>query len=138
MREPRQLLRWADAMIAPDRENLWVRVETVTGESMDLALPFAQLGDTVQFFVSCADFVVSQSNQAHEPTPTGMQKHEWAPIPARGIGLGAGRSPGETMLVVQLSCCQLAFPIPGNDLARLGDDFSRSARTLSTGQGKPN
>lgn len=138
MREPKQLLRWADPMISPDGENLWVRAETATGESLDLALPIAELGDTVQFFVSSAEFIVSQSVQADEPIPKGLQKHDWAAIPIRGIALGVGRSPGETILMVHLSCCQLAFPVSSSDLLRLADDFARTARTLSAGQGKPN
>lgn len=139
MREPKQLLRLADPMISPDGLSLWVRAETATGESLDLAIPFSELGDTVQFLVTCANFALSHSNQADEQTTTtGMQKHEWAPIPARGFGLGTGRSPDESILMVQLSCCQLAFPVPGSDLVRLADDFARTARTLSAGQGKSN
>jgi len=137
-RNPKQLLRLADAMISPDGTSLWVRADTVTGERLDLAIPLAELGDTVQFLVSCADFAISHSDQADEPAPTGMQKNEWAPISIRGIGLGPGRSPDESMLMVRLSCCQLAFPVPGSDLARLADDFARNARTLSAGRGKPN
>lgn len=138
MRDPKQLARLADPVVSTDGASLWVRAETTTGESLDLAIPFSELGDTVQFLVGCAEFVVQHSNQADEPVPLGLQKHDWAPIPTRGIGLGSGRSPDETILMVQLACCQLAFPIPSIDLVRLADDFARTARTLSTGRGKPN
>ena len=136
-RTPKKFSGLADAMISLDGTSLWVRVEAASGDSLDVAIPFAELGDAVQFFVSCADFAVSHSDQADEPEPTGMQQNEWAPIPARRIGL-AGHSPEETMLVVQLSCCQLAFQIAPDNLAELADGFSRIARMLSAGQGRPN
>jgi hypothetical protein len=137
-RNPKQMLQLADARVSPDGKSLWVRVETVSLESLDLAIPFAELGDTVQFLVSCANFVVQHSDQADEPAPVGMQRHHWAPIPIRGIGLGTGRSPDESMLMVQLACCQFAFPVSGDDLLRLANDFTRTAHTLSAGKGKPN
>ena len=58
--------------------------------------------------------------------------------PGKRIRAGAGAENGETLLVIQLSCCQLAFPISGPDLIRLADDFDKTARTLSVGGGKPN
>jgi hypothetical protein len=136
-RNPKQLLRMEDAIVSPDGKSLWVKIIT-DGQTLDVAIPFDELGDTVQFLVTCAAFVISHSDQADNPTPTGMQKNHWAPIPTRGVGLGLGRTPDESILMVQLACCQLAFPVPGSDLARLADDFSRTARTLSAGHGKPN
>jgi len=136
-RNPKRLLRLEDATVSPDGESLWVKI-VGDGETLDVAIPFSELGDTVQFLVHCADFVISNSNHADEPTSPGMQKSEWAPVPIRGIGLGTGRTPDESMLMVQLACCQLAFPVSGGDLVRLAHDFARSARTLSAGQGKPN
>ena len=137
-RTPKKLLRFDDAIISPDGTNLWVKIETMSGDNLDLAIPFTELGDTVQFLVSCADFAVEDSDQADNSRARRMQSSEWAPIPSRGIGLGAGCSPDESMLVIQLSCCQLAFPVAGSDLVRLADDFARVARTLSAGKGKPN
>jgi hypothetical protein len=137
-RTPGQLQSLSDAMISPDGKSLWVHVNTVASRSLDIAIPFAELGDTVQFLVSCAEVGIDHSDQADASEPTGMQMHESAPIEARGIALAAGRAPDESLLVVKLACCRLAFPIAGGDLLRLADDFVRTARTLSAGRGKPN
>jgi len=137
-RTPQQLRSLSDAMPSPDGKSLYVRVNTMAGGGVDLAIPLAELGDTVQFLVSCAEFVVEQSGHAGSSAAAGMQKNEWAPISIRGIGLGGGRSPDESILMVQLACCQLAFSIAGSDLERLTDDFALNARTLSAGRGKPN
>jgi hypothetical protein len=134
LRKPTQLLKMEEPMVSQDGESLWLKIVTEE-RTLDVAVPFSRLGDAVQFLVSCASFVLDYSN---DPPTTGMQTGEWAPIPIRGIGLGAGRDPNETILMIQLACCQLAFPVPGSDLARLADDFSRKARTLSAGHGKPN
>ena len=124
-------------MIAPDGQSIWLNVET-TRRNLDLAIPVEEIGDAIQLLASCAEFVVSNSDHASHDDPPRLERQEWAPIPARGFGLGAGAENGETLLVIQLSCCQLAFPISGPDLIRLADDFAKTARTLSVGGGKPN
>jgi hypothetical protein len=136
-RNPEKLKRFADPMVSTDGQAIWIKVETAS-RTLDIAIPLGEIGDAVQFLVGCADFVVTHSDHPADEAPPRLETMEWAPIPARGMGLGAGRSPDETMLVIQLACCQLAFPIAGDDLRRLADDFARSARTLSAGHGRPN
>ena len=135
---PERWIRFSNPVIGKDRAlSLWLKLET-DRRTLDLAIPFAEIGDAIQFLAACSEFAVSHSDHADDAVPPRLEKQDWAPIPARGFGLGAGRTSDETMLVIQLSCCQLAFPIPGNDLVRLAADFARTARTLSAGQGKPN
>ena len=129
---------FADPVIGKDgAQSLWLKLET-DSRTLNLAIPFAEIGDAIQFLAGCSEFAVSNSDHADDAIPPRLEKQEWAPIPARGFGLGAGRTPDETILMIQLSCCQLAFPIPGKDLIWLADDFARTAQTLSAGLGKSN
>jgi hypothetical protein len=136
-RNPNRLLCLEEPQIAADGQSLWLKIVT-EARALDIAIPFGELGDVVQLLVHCAAYALSHSDQATDEKPSGMQQREWAPIQALGFGLGSGRTPDESILMVQLSCCQLAFPIAGNELLRLADDFSRMARTLSAGRSKPN
>ncbi len=113
-----------------------MRIETEDGGSFDLEMPLGQIGDLVSFFTSIADFVVRQRQDEGEPQPQ-MSSGHWAPIPVVGVGLGTGRSPEEAILLVRLAGFELAFALDGSKVAALGDDFSRTARTLSSGSGKP-
>lgn len=74
----------------------------------------------------------------HRVPESGSRTHNFlSPVPARGIGFQAGRSPEETLLVVRLSGFDMAFQIQSSGLASLADELGRIARTLSAGLGKP-
>jgi len=135
-RKPKLIKALADPMVSPDGSELWVRVEAHKSLPLDLAVPFSRLGEMIQFLAGCADFAITTSASTASQMTLG-QAYQWAPIPIRAIGLGPGRSAAESMLVVQLAGCQLAFPISNDDLTSLADDFARNARLLSADPRKP-
>ncbi|MBV9516643.1 MAG: hypothetical protein JO068_00845 [Hyphomicrobiales bacterium] len=137
-RAPKRLIQLADAAISADRQWLWVRAETEDDQSLDLSIPLDQLGNTVQFLVMAAEFVVSEAEEDGHTTPKEPEApaHDWAPIPIRGIAFAAGGSPNETLLVVKLAGFELAFSMPSDELSRLAEDIARVAQTLSADAGK--
>jgi hypothetical protein len=132
----RRMIRWSEPHISPDHKDLWMRLE-MEGQNVDFSLPIAELGDTVQFLVTCAEAAVTESEETPEPPLTKTQSQEWAPIQMRGIGFAPGRTPEETLLVVKLAGFQLAFSVASSDLAGLADGLGQTARTLSAGHGQP-
>jgi hypothetical protein len=135
-RTPKRVERWADPAISPDRKSLWIRVEMEDGDSDDLEIPLQQIGDTVSFFVSVANHIVTELEDEVE-LPSQTASPDWAPIPVVGVGLGIGRGPEETILFVRLAGFELAFSLDGSKVAALGNDFARNAQMLSAGAGKP-
>lgn len=75
---------------------------------------------------------------ADKECPEAVHRQSYlAPIPARGMGFAAGRTPEETLLVMRLSGLDLAFAVPSSGLAALADDIARIARTLSADPAQP-
>lgn len=109
-----------------------------TGGAVDLAIALDELGDVVQFLIGCAEFAVERAEEAGLSVSADTCRSEWPPIEARNLGLGPGRTAEESLLVVQLAACQLAFALSPAMLQRMSHDFVRTARTLSAGRGKPN
>lgn len=137
-RTPRPFKNLSDPAVSADGRDLLVQINATSGESLDLAIPFAEIGEVVHFLAASTQYAIDGAFVSDGQQKVDPMKVASSPIPMRGIGLAPGRSPEETILVVRLNCCDLAFPMRSSELASLGNDFSRIAQTLSAGRGKPN
>jgi hypothetical protein len=120
-----------NATVLDDGERVAFTVKGSTGKQMRVHCPLAEIGDVFSFLGHLAKAAGEARNA---PTPPVPHTHNYlAPVPAQGIGFQAGDHPDRTLLVVRLFGFDLAFEIQSNELARLADDISRIARTLSAG-----
>ena len=117
-----------------DGEAVAFRIERVDGEILDVSCSLPEIGDIFNFLGSLAkDAGELRATQPQKPT----EGYNYiTAIPAQGIGFQPGPGPDETMIVIRLTGFDMAFAVPNNALARLADDISRIARTLSAQQDK--
>ncbi len=123
MSQSKRFIRFSDNPVAsPNGRHLSVGIETEDGETLNLEIPLSELGAIVSFLVSAAAYINPDATLPESP---------WEPIPTRGMGFAAGRSPAETLLFVNFGSFALPFSLDSNELRRMERDFVRIARTLS-------
>ena len=127
MRNPKLFTALSAPEISHDGKHFAVVVETEAGENLNLEIPFSEVGAIVEFLVSAA-------NHADLAPHQGQQSLD--PIPIQGLAFAAGKSPEETLLVVRLVGCDLAFSLDSSKVAALGNEFSRIALALAA-SGRP-
>jgi hypothetical protein len=119
MRSPQHLIRLRDAELAHDGKHLAVVVET-EATALDVAFSRDQLIETIEALLAMSSALSANS------APRTLN-----PIPVQGLGLAAGRSPEETLLVVRLAGVDLSFQLASSAVAALGHEFSQMAMALS-------
>lgn len=128
MRNPKRFITFSEPVILHGGKSFAVVVETEEGERLDLEIPLNEIGAIVEFMTSVSAFARNIPRQGEQT---------WSPIPVQGIGFAAGRTPDETLLVVRLAGCDLAFSMESKKVADLGSEFFRIAQTLAS-DGQPN
>ena len=135
MREPRKLIRWVNPALSPDEKEVWVEIEVEGNERADLAVPISEIGDTVAFFASLADYV-AKHREENEDDPINLGPQEYVPIEVVGLGLVTGRNQDETILLVRLAGFSIGLSLSSSKVAQIGRDFAQMAELLSA-SGKP-
>jgi|SRR5208282_757517 len=131
----KKLLRLTDATVMDDDLGVGFSIETHEGEKLRVFCSVPEVGDIFSFLGALAREACLQTHKEYQGS--GPPRNELAPIPAEGMGFQAGPSPDETLLVMRLFGFDLAFSIPSSGLARVADDFARTARTLSADHRRP-
>ena len=127
MRNPPRFTALSAPELSRDGKHFAVVVETDTGENLDLEIPLDEVGAIVEFLISVANHAEFAPHQGQQSL---------SPIPIQGLGFAAGNSPEETLLVVRLVGCDLAFSLASSKVAALGNEFSRIAQALAA-SGRP-
>lgn len=122
MRKPKRFLRFSSPEASFDGQHFAIVVETEDEASLDIEIPLTEVGAIVEFLVSVASHI-------NPDAPHGQES--WSPIPVHGLGLAAGRSPAETLLVVRFGGFDLAFSLDSTKVKALAHDFSLTAQALS-------
>ena len=122
MRSPHRLVRFENPVAAHDGRHVAFEVVTGDAEKFDLEVPLVELGAVIEYLVGLATHV-----GVNEAVPQKI----YSPIPVQGLGLATGRDANETLLVVRLAGCELAFSLDSTKVAELGGSFARTAQVLS-------
>jgi hypothetical protein len=133
---PSEIRCLKDLRPSDDGKRIAFTIETTNGDTADLSCAVEELPEIMCFLVHGALHATERSG-SQSPTPTVGQEMVAEPIPARGIGLAAGRSAEETLVLLHLAGLDLVFGVPSSELARLAPDLARIATTLSAPSTRP-
>ena len=125
-RKPHRFIGFTNPEMAADGRSIAILAQTESGKTLDLEIPFKEIGSIIDFLVLCA-------SSATEPV---NGSDSYSPIPIHGLGLATGRTADETLLVVRLAGCELAFSLASKQIAALGHDFAQIAQVL-VASGRP-
>lgn len=127
------LHQFSNGQVLPDGRFRFT-IERRDGRSFTISCDPADAPDAIQHFAGMIKFTNETRGKAGAPP----HARHYAPIPATGIGLAAGRTSAETLLVVNLAGTPLAFEIPNSDLIRLANDFALAAKAAAAPTGRAN
>lgn len=126
MTEGQQLLQLSGGRPRTDGRAIAFCVERKDGEQLDVWCEVEQIADIVRFLSSIAAAASEQPDS--QPQVPSLAYH--VALPALGMGLAPGPTPGQTDLVVTVPGFQFRFQIPSSEIARLANDFGRIAATV--------
>ena len=121
-----RLLRLSNAEWRDGGETVAFRIERQDGRQLNLSCPLAEVGDIFSFLANAARVAAAERDTEFQSS-----QPYFAPIPISGLGFATGRTPDETLIVVNLAGFALAFSAPNNTLAEFGRGLGRTAETLS-------
>jgi hypothetical protein len=121
-----RLLRLSNAEWRDGGDIVAFRIERRDGRQLDLSCPLLEIGDIFSFLATAAEMAAAEAGKEFPSS-----QPYFAPIPVRGLGFAVGRSPDETLIVVNLAGFALAFSAPNSALAQFGRGLGRTAQTLS-------
>lgn len=138
---PLEFLRLSELRPSLDGKRIAFRIECRDGvsgdvQSADISCAVGELTDVIAYLAHGAVAAAANLNSP-PPRPAVSQTFDTNPLPAQGIGFGAGRSPDETLLLVHLAGFDLVFSVPSSALARVAPELSRMTTTLSASGTKP-
>jgi hypothetical protein len=117
----RRFIGFSNPSLSIDGRSIAVKVLTDPGDPVVLEIPYQEIGAIIEFLTRCAA-------SGGEPTPAAMS---YNPIPIVGLGLATGNTAEETLLVVRLAGCELAYSLASKQVAALGRDFAQTAQVLA-------
>jgi hypothetical protein len=131
-----RLKAWSNAFLSSDQKSLWIQGDLDDSPPIELEIPFELASQLVFGIALAGQTAAAQAGDDPNSTPD-FTREEWDAIPVRGLGLGLGRNPAETALVVDLFRTRLAFALDSKKVGALGASFARTAATLSADPAKP-
>jgi hypothetical protein len=132
--EPALFKRLSNAAVFPDG-SFSIRIETDSG-SADVRIPTSELGEIINFLIAAATLAA----QDDEPCAEGMPPEAvQSPLSVRGLGLGYGRNPAESLLWIQLARnLALPFALDSKKLHELERGLSHTLKTMAADPNKVN
>jgi hypothetical protein len=132
MRKPKKLSKFSDFSASHDGKSLAMLITTIDGgDSLDLEIPFDQIGDLIEVLVSSANHVGASIAPAKQVVQLEDNKFDTSPIPVSRIGLAHGATPDKSLLVVRMAGFDLGFSLTAELAIGLARDGSQYLKTLS-------
>jgi len=127
---PKQIKEIGDPTYYADLDLITAPVTFTDGETVEVAIPVADIGAFVGYFAKLNEFLSSQGVSVKR----GRKDDLFGPIRVHGLGFQDG--PEDTMLVLDLAGCRLGFALENTQLTRFARELPQVALTLSADRKK--
>jgi hypothetical protein len=127
---PKQIKEIGNPTYHADLDLVVAPLTFTDGETVEVAIPVAEIGRLVSYFAGLNDFLSSQGVSVKR----GRKDDLFGPIRVHGLGFHAG--PEDTMLVLDLAGCRLGFALESTQLIRFARELPQVALALSADRKK--